>query len=262
MTSLAARTINALRQEHDDLAVVVSAFTPEQLAGPSGASEWSAAQVLSHLGSGSEISLASLRAALGEGLAPEDRFNQSVWDRWDAMSPAEQRAGFLAHSLALVEAFEALTADQQETVKIPVSYLPAPISVATSAGLRLGEAAHHGWDARVAVDSRAGLLASSIPVLLEHLSSELGFMLTFTGKANEVDDDVVLVLGDSGYSIAITDTVSLAATTEESTARFSGPLEAALRLITGRLRPAYTPSDVVVTGNVTLDDLRKVFPGF
>jgi uncharacterized protein (TIGR03083 family) len=262
MTSLASRTIDALRQEHDDLAVVASAFTPEQLTGPSGASEWSAAQVLSHLGSGSEIGLASLRAALGDGLAPDDGFNQSVWDRWDVMTPVEQRAGFLASSLAFVEAFESLTADQRDNVKIPVSYLPAPISVATSAGLRLGEAAHHGWDARVAADRQATLLDSSIAVLLEHLSAELGFMLTFTGKADQVDGDVVVALGDSGYSISITDTVALAAVGDEPSARFSGPLEAAMRLITGRLRPEFTPPDVAVTGNVTLDDLRRVFPGF
>ena len=49
---------------------------------------------------------------------------------------------------------------------------------------------------------------------------------------------------------------------DQPTASFTGPLEAAIRLIAGRLGPAYTPTDLTVTGNVTLEDLRTVFPGF
>ncbi len=30
----------------------------------------------------------------------------------------------------------------------------------------------------------------------------------------------------------------------------------------GRLSPEHTPAAVEVTGNVTLDDLRRVFPGY
>ena len=76
MSTLAASTIAALRHEHDTLEAFVSALSSDQLSGPSGASEWSVAQVLSHLGSGSEISLATLRSALGEGDAPDDDFNR------------------------------------------------------------------------------------------------------------------------------------------------------------------------------------------
>ena len=46
------------------------------------------------------------------------------------------------------------------------------------------------------------------------------------------------------------------------TATFVGPLEAAIRLVGGRLTAAHTPAGVEVIGDVTLDDLRKVFPGF
>jgi hypothetical protein len=35
-----------------------------------------------------------------------------------------------------------------------------------------------------------------------------------------------------------------------------------VRLIYGRLGPGHTPAGVEVTGNITLDDLRAVFPGF
>lgn len=261
MDTLASRTIDALRDEHDALAGLVPGLTPEQLSGPSGASEWSVAQVLSHLGSGSEITLAGLLTALGEREAPADDFNRSVWDRWDAMSPDEQRAGFLEHDRILVEAFEALTPEQLASLAVPVGFLPAPLSVATFAGLRLNEVAHHSWDVRVAVDPAAGLRSLSTAVLPDQLSGDFGFMLRFLGKTDRIDRHVDVAIGDSGYTIVIADEVSLVRATDAS-ATFSGPTEAALRLISGRLGSAFTPASVSVTGDVTLDELRQVFPGF
>jgi uncharacterized protein (TIGR03083 family) len=262
MSTLASRTIDALRYEHDALAGLAPTFTTDQLTGHSGASEWSVAQVLSHLGSGAEISFASLLTALGERDAPDDGFNRSVWDRWDAMTPAEQRAGFLEHDRVLVEALEALTADQHSSLEVPIGFRPTPLTVAGFAGLRLGEVAHHSWDVRVAVDTEAELLDASAAVLPEHLSGDLGFMLGFLGKADRVAERVVLAVADSGYSIVVADRVTLESAADEATATFSGALEAALRLITGRLGPTYTPANVSVTGNVSLDELRTVFPGF
>ena len=49
------------------------------------------AQVLSHLGSGAEIAHAGYRAALDGTPAPEQEFNQGVWDRWNARSPRTRR---------------------------------------------------------------------------------------------------------------------------------------------------------------------------
>lgn len=262
MSSLASRTIEALRHEHDALADLVSAFTTDDLTRPSGSSDWSVAQVLSHLGSGSEISLANLQVALGERDAPDDGFNRSVWDRWDAMTPAEQRDGFLEHDRALTAEFEALTDTQRDSLEVSLGFLPAPLSLAAFAGLRLGEVAHHTWDVRVAVDPEAVLLEDSAVVQAEHMSNDLGFMLGFLGKADRIDERVVLAVSDSGYSVVIADSVALESDADQATATFTGALEAALRLITGRLTPAHTPTNVTVTGNVGLDDLRAVFPGF
>jgi len=63
MTTLADQIIAALSSGHDSLSTTVRGFSPEDLARPSGASEWQVHQVLSHLGSGAEITLAGLRAA-------------------------------------------------------------------------------------------------------------------------------------------------------------------------------------------------------
>jgi uncharacterized protein (TIGR03083 family) len=262
MDSLAARTIDALRHEHDVLSDLVSSLTPEQLQGPSGASEWTVAQVLSHLGSGSEISLASLLTALGEREAPGEDFNRSVWDRWDAKTPADQSADFLEHDGVLVDALESLTTNQLDDLRVDLGFLPAPLGVAGYSGMRLNEVANHSWDVRVAVDPDAGILDTSTAVLPEHLTGDLGFLLGFIAKADQVDDRVALNVAGTDYTLVIDDAVSVRNGADEATATFAGPQEAALRLMSGRLRAEYTPADVAVTGNVTLDGLRAVFPGF
>jgi uncharacterized protein (TIGR03083 family) len=262
MTSLADRTIAALRAEHDTTAAVVRGFSADDLTGPSGATEWTVAAVLSHLGSGAVITLAGLQAALGTAAAPEEGFNQSVWDTWNAMSPIEQRDGFLEHDAVLVATFEALDEHQRETLELPIGFRPAPLSVAAFGGMRLNETAQHSWDVRVEREPAAGLLPASASVLAELFSGELAFLLGFIGKADQVTGPVRLEIAGSGYGLAITDSVALVAAGDDPTASFTGPLEAALRLIAGRLGPAHTSSDITVTGNVTLDELRAVFPGF
>lgn len=71
-----------------------------------------------------------------------------------------------------------------------------------------------------------------------------------------------LAVGDSAYGVLIDDGVSLVPEVDGATAPFAGASEAALRLVFGRLGPAYAPADVTVTDNVTLDELREVFRGF
>jgi uncharacterized protein (TIGR03083 family) len=260
MTSLADRTIADLRNLHDELAALVPTLTEAQLNGPSGASDWTVAQVLSHLGSGAEISLATYQAILADEPAPGSEFNQGVWDRWNAMDPRDQAAGYLEHDAKLVEAVEALTPEQRENLKLKVGYLPAPIGVATFTGMRLNEVVLHSWDVRVGIDPDATLSQESAEVLAEQFSGEMGILLGFLGKADTLAEPAVVDV--NGYGLVISEGVRLSPTAEEATADFAGPLEAFVRLIGGRLTPTRTPAAVSVSGNVSLDDLRRVFPGF
>lgn len=262
MTSLADRAIVALRAEHDLVTATVSDLTEEQLTGPSGAAEWTVAAVLSHLGSGAVITLAGLQSALGVRQAPEAGFNESVWDAWNAMSPAEQRAGFLEHDAELVAAFEGLDERQRESLELQVGFAPAPLSVASFGGMRLHELAQHSWDVRVPHEPAAGLLPGSASVLAELFSGELAFLLGFIGKADRIAGPVRLEIVGSGYGLLIAESIALVSPVDHPTASFTGPLEAVIRLIAGRLGQTHTPSDLTVTGNVTLEDLRTVFPGF
>jgi uncharacterized protein (TIGR03083 family) len=260
MTSLADRTIAALRSLHDDLGALVPTLSEAQLTGRSGSSEWHVAQVLSHLGSGAEIGLATNVAALAGEPGPEQDFNQSVWDRWNAMSPQEQASGFLTYDERLVQSFEALTSEQRENFGIKLGFMPAPLPVAAVAGMRLNEAALHGWDVRVALDPTAVVADETALVLADHFVGNLSFLLGFIGKADALAEPAVVDV--HGFGLVIGDGVSFSPTAENATATFVGPLEAVVRLFGGRLTPDHTPDSVGVVGNVSLDDLRRVFPGY
>lgn len=263
MTSLADQVIAALRSGHDDLAAYAAELTEKDLTAPSGASEWDVAHVLSHLGSGAEISQSGLERALtGAGSAP-DGFNQGVWARWDAMGPVEQRDAFLAANSALVERYESLDEAARRDLRIDLGFLPAPVSLGEAARLRLNEFALHSWDARVGADPTATVAADAVPLLLDGLLVLLGWIAkpdALGGRqavlAVELSDPERSFGLDLGEKVAIVDTPA------EPDGVLRLPAEAWLRLITGRLSPAVTPAGAAADGPISVDDLRKVFPGF
>jgi uncharacterized protein (TIGR03083 family) len=290
MPTAADRAIAALRTGHDDLASSVVTMTPEDLGRRSGADEWTVAQVLSHLGSGAEINLATLRRSLERGAEAEPDANQRVWDRWNAMSPPDQAAGFLQANAALLDAYEALDEQTRETARIDLGFLPQPVDVATAARFRLNEFALHAWDIRVATDPSATVAQDAAEQLLDMIPMTLGWIakpdvldgrevaiavrLTDIGRSYvlRLDDRATLYDAPAGAADTTTDPASDAATDAEGgTSRGGGgstgatlelPAEAWLRLVTGRLRPDHTPASVRVDGAITLDELRQVFPGF
>jgi uncharacterized protein (TIGR03083 family) len=257
VTDLVDASIAELRAIHDRLAEEVTGLSGDRLTAQSGADDWTVADVLSHLGSSAEIGRFPLVAAAG---APEDApGNQEVWDRWNALAPAEQAAGFVQSEERLVATFEALTPEQRDSIEIDLGFMPQPLPLATVLGMRLNEAALHGWDAEVGLDPAATLSDESAALLAEHFSSTMTFLLGFVGKP---EGSGAARVGIGGYTIVIADAVSLEAGDAETTATFNGPLEAAIRLLAGRLKPLHTPDGVTVEGNVTLDELRTVFPGY
>jgi uncharacterized protein (TIGR03083 family) len=261
-SSLVDRTIAVLRSESDQLAELVPSLSDDQLIGPSGASEWTVAQVLSHLGSGAEITRADFEAAVTGSPGPGGEFNQGVWDRWNALSPVDQAAGCLEQNAALITGLEAMSPEQRGTLQVRLRFLPAPLPLASFAGMRLTESVLHGWDVRVALDPAAELAADAALLVAEQLSGGLSFMSGFIGKADAVSTPAVVEVQGSGFGFVIKDGVSLTSEVSDPTATFVGPLAAAIRLVGGRLTAKYTPDGVHVIGNVTLDDLRQVFPGY
>lgn len=265
MSSAADPAIRALRDVHDDLVARVARASDTDLVRPSGASQWSVAQVLSHLGSGAEIAGAGLAAALAGSAPPEQASYQAVWDRWNAMTPREQADGCVASDAALVQRYESLDDSSRNSLRIQLPFLPEPVGLDLTCALRLNESTLHGWDVAVADDQAVGLHPTAVPVLLGALSGPLSFLVGFLGKGtgtgavlavSAVDPDRLLTL-------RVGEQVSLQpdpASTSDGTLTL--PAEALLRLLTGRLGEEYTPAGVEVTGPLDLAALRATFPGF
>ncbi len=257
MSELVDRTIAALRLEHDVLVTLLPNLTDELLEGPSGASEWTIAHVLSHLGSGAEINRKPIARAAGESVDDED--NQTIWARWDSAGPVDQAAGFVEHDTRFLETVEALTPEQRESLTVELGFLPEPVPVVVPLAMRLNEMANHGWDVRVGLDPGAEVAPETAALLVELFAGPLGFLLGFSGKADQVGEPVRLAVPGGG--IVVEDGVSVVTSLPEPTATLRGPEGATVRLLSGRLKEPYV-GDVEVEGNVTLDDLRRVFPGY
>lgn len=257
MSQLVDRTITALRSEHDALAALVGTLTDEQLTATSGAAEWTVAQALSHLGSGAEIGRGPIARAAGETVAAED--NQTIWARWDSSAPRAQAEGFLEHNSRWLETVEALTPEQRSSLTVDMGFLPEPVPLLTAVGMRLSEVANHSWDVRVASDPDTGVDAGSAAVLVDLLAGPVGFMLNFVAKPAELANPVSLAFPGGG--LVIDDAVTVVDHLESPSATFNGPVESFIRLTSGRLKAPYD-NGVTVDGSITLDDLRRVFPGF
>jgi uncharacterized protein (TIGR03083 family) len=264
MNDRAIQTISALRSGHDELATLVRSMDLVQLSQCSGASEWDISQVLGHLGSGAEIGLAILDAALKGKGNPDMQHNQAVWARWNAMTPSERAEGFLHADEAFVHAYESLNETVRTQLRIDVGFLPQPLDVDTVAGLRLSELTYHAWDVKIAFDSAAVLAPEAVELLVDRLGMIIGFL----GHADALSDrpvtlTVQLTEPARALGLVLHDAVTLTGVPERDDGCLSASAETWLRLVAGRLAPEYTPPTVQLTSDrMTLDDLRRVFPGF
>jgi uncharacterized protein (TIGR03083 family) len=255
--------IAVLRNSHDRLASVVAPLDADQVRGPSYCTDWTIAQVMSHLGSGAEISQLMLPAALGEGEpAGPDAFSP-IWDTWNAKSPDAQVADGLAADEQQVQRLEQLT--DAELAKIRLPLFGMDLDAVGLVRLRLGEHAMHTWDVAVAVDPAAVVSADEVTLLIDNVPQ---FLAPRLGKPQE--DPLRLRIRttapDRDYLLVAADAVSMTDASGDAAAAAGAnevrmPAEALLRLAYGRLDPAHTPAEVEADP-ADLNRLRAVFPGF
>ena len=91
----------------------------------------------------------------------------------------------------------------------------------------------------------------------------LGWIATPAERGRDGAEVLVTLTGpDRQFGLSLGQTPSFVETPAEPDVTLTLPAEAWLRLATGRLRPEHTPDSVAVTGDLSLDDLRRVFPGY
>jgi uncharacterized protein (TIGR03083 family) len=233
---------------------IVEPLTADQVSTPAYPSEWTVADVLSHVGSGAVIQLARLDAGLA-GRTLADDFVNPIWDEWNAKSPEAKVTDGLAADRASVERLASLNDDERARAKIVLG--PIELDFAGLVGFRLNEHALHTWDVEVVFDSSAAVPPEAARFVVDNLALIVGFVGKPTGAEHDVhirttepDRNLTLALGPKALSLGAAD--------GSHEPDLELPAEAFVRLVYGRLDPDHTPP---VRGRADLDELRRAFPG-
>lgn len=156
-----ARThVAALRASHDHLVALVEGLDEEALRAPSYDTEWSVGQVLSHLGSQSEIFELVLEAVLEGRPAPGGEVFPPVWDVWNAKTPVQWRDDWRVASERHVARFEAI--DEAEAAAFQLDFFGTELDLTGFVRMRLSEQAVHTWDIEVMGDPTATVAPEAV----------------------------------------------------------------------------------------------------
>jgi uncharacterized protein (TIGR03083 family) len=228
------------------LAALVEPLTPAQIRQQAYPTEWTVADVLSHLGSGAVITRLRFDGEVDM---------QAVWDEWNAKDPDAQAADALVADAALQERLTSLTAEE---TALRFAMGPMELDVPTFLGLRLNEHSLHTWDIAVTFDPDATVPPDEAALIVDTLT----MMASFAGKPTGADKDITLrtATPERHFEIGLRpDGVALSAQERVDNPDLELPADALIRLVFGRLDPGHSPA---VENAADLDELRRAFPGF
>jgi uncharacterized protein (TIGR03083 family) len=249
-----APAFRALEESVARLRSLVEGLSPDQLRTPSYCSDWSVAQVLSHIGSGAVI----MRHGIDTSVHPDHPVpaNQAVWDEWNAKSPDAQAADLLPADQALIDLVDGMS--DEDAAKVELSFGPMKLALPDVLGLRLGEHALHTWDVEVTFNPMATLHPAQTAIVVDGLARIIRFAGTSNGNPRTIT--VRTSAPERTFVIEVgTDTVSLGTPHEGGAPDVELPAEAFVRLVYGRLDPLHTPTGLE---SAAVQDLRAIFPGF
>ena len=231
------------------LADQIEQLTPQQVRQQAYPTEWTVADVLSHLGSGGTIMRLRLDGEVVD--------MQAIWDEWNAKDPDAQAADLLVADEALQHRLYALSAEDQDHMRFAMG--PMELDLLTFLALRLNEHSLHTWDVAVTFDSRATLPDDEAALIVDTLPT----MARWAGKPTGVERDISIRTLSPVRTFALAlqpDGVTLSPSDPVDEPDLALPADALIRLVYGRLDPDHTPAGIV--GASHLDELRQVFPGF
>lgn len=247
-----------LHRSSDHLRDLVTPLDDATLEAQAYPTEWSIAQVLSHIGSGAVI----LQRRLDDGLAgrafPDD-FAPGVWDAWNAKSARAMADDALISDAALVERLEGLSDGDLAGFRFRLG--PREFDGHGMIGLRLNEHTFHTWDVEVALVPAATLAPGATALVIDNLE----FAARFSARPTGSDRTVTVRTTDPERTFAIRLTPD-AVTFTPGGGNGGGdpdltlPAEAFARLVYGRLDRDHTPA---FEGDADLlAELRRAYPGF
>ena len=240
------------------LRTLVEALAPTDLGARSYAREWTVAQVLSHLGSQAEIFDMFLDAGLSGQQPPGQEAFPAVWDAWNKRTPQQQAHDSLDATDRFIARLEGLS---DETLARPIKLFGMDLLIGDIARLRVAEHSVHSWDIAVTFDPAAVVAADAVALLIDSVAA----LVARGGKpqGRNFDLHVRTTAPDRDFLLSVHATAELRTFAGELRAgSLDLPAEALVRLVYGRLDAAHTPALTLVADDVTVDDLRRVFPGF
>jgi uncharacterized protein (TIGR03083 family) len=259
MPAPARAPIAALRSSHDRLARIAAGLGGESAGTMSYCTEWTIAQVYSHLGSGAEIALDALRAAV-EHRDPMSRDDYpKIWEAWNNRPPMEQVTEAVRADTALVEAYEGYGDEELAAARV-LLFGMLDLDGHGLARFRLPELAIHTWDVAVTVDPAARVLPDAVEQILDDLPGRMSWLGKPQGRSWSI---TVETTGPARtFTLTSGEAVTLVpggGEADDGVLRL--PAEAFLRLTYGRLDDANLDSTDAGDSQVTLDELRATFPG-
>jgi uncharacterized protein (TIGR03083 family) len=251
----AQTTLALLRSSVARLRRIVEPLDDATVDQPAFPSEWSIAQVLSHLGSGAEIMQRRLDDTVSGRETPES-FAPSVWDEWNAKSSRAQVDDALAADAALLARLEAVATSGAAELEFPMG--PLTMDFATFVGMRVNEHTMHTWDVEVALAPEVPLPADAVPFVVDHLELIARYTSRPTGDERVVQVETTDPTRRFVVELA-TDAVAFSSG-GDGPADLTLPAEAWARLVYGRLDADHTPA-AVRDPDAALLVLRRVYPG-
>jgi uncharacterized protein (TIGR03083 family) len=249
----------ALHATYDRLGDLMDGSSAVPVDAQSFASDWSVAQVFSHLGSQADVFGRLVNAGLRGETAPGPDAFPPIWAEWDAKTPRAQVADALTATALWLDQLESL--DDRERLEWRLSAFGMDLDLPGLARLRLGELALHTWDINVVADPGATLVDAAVPLLVDWLPD----LVARAGKPGPEHPRVHVHTRAPlrEFLLTVTDTVELVPVegdaTEGTLSRLDLPAETFVRLVYGRLRPdAIEP---IRTTDLDLEVVRRVFPG-
>ncbi len=247
--------LSALHASVERLQRIVDGLEPAQLRRQAYPTEWTVADVLSHLGSGAVI-LRQRFEDIVHGRQTGEDLNQATWDEWNAKTPDDQAADALMADQSLVSSLAALGDDRRDEFRLAMG--PFDLDFDGFVGLRLNEHVVHTWDIEVVLDPAAVLPDTAARLMIDNLSTIAGFAGRPVGRTETLHVRTSDPSRDFTVGLS-TDSVTLAGSEPVADPELDLPSEAFIRLVYGRLDPEHTPGTVV---GAALDTLRRTFPGF
>jgi uncharacterized protein (TIGR03083 family) len=255
------RWLTAVRRSHDRLTAQVEACDILELERGSFCSEWTIAQVLSHLGSQAEIFSLFVDAGLAGANPPGQEAFVPIWDDWNARDPEDQAADSLTANEALVTRIEGLAGDKLSAFQLDL--FGTELDAAGLLRMRLSEHAVHAWDIAVALDPTVRLLPDAVLLLIDGLPE----MTARVGTPAALPATFAVTTSDPLRRFVLaTDSLRLEPDVDEpiggtTDGSIDLPAEVLVRLVYGRLRPDESVESVESV-DVSIQDLRALFPGF